>query len=95
MGQRFNDPKVSIIVQENNDQRGCDGRVAFIAGKRTGNSVRRNRAKRVLRVAAREVGLPVSNVDVICLATSKTADLSPIVVAQHLHRLLQKSGMKK
>lgn len=33
-------------------------RVAIVAGRAVGNAVRRNRAKRRLRAAARQVGLP-------------------------------------
>lgn len=36
------------------------GRVTFVAGRRVGGAVARNRAKRVLRAAWREIGAAVS-----------------------------------
>ena len=44
------------------------GRVAFIAGKRNGNAVWRNAAKRRLRALCRDLGGPWPNFDVIFLA---------------------------
>ena len=44
------------------------GRVAFIAGKKLGNAVWRNRAKRRMRALCRETGGPWPGYDVIFLA---------------------------
>lgn len=67
---------------------GHGGRVAFVAPKRLGNAVFRNRCKRVLREAARESGLPLEGCDVIMLATRETHDARPAAVASDLTRLL-------
>ena len=50
-----------------------EGRVAFVAGKRLGTAVLRNRCKRVLRACASEAGLPLEGCDVVLMATPKTA----------------------
>ena len=64
---------------------GCNeggrARVAFVAPKRLGNAVFRNRCKRVLREAAREAGLPREGYDVILFATRQTHDTHPSEVA--------------
>lgn len=70
------------------DTGGRVGRVAFVAPKRLGNAVFRNRCKRVLREAGRESGLPLEGRDVIMLATRETHDAHPGAVAADLSRLL-------
>lgn len=51
--------------------RGLEGspRLGFVAGKKVGNAVQRNRAKRRMREAARRVDLP-SGFDVVLVATA-------------------------
>ena len=51
-------PLMIVMASPTPEGRGPEGRVAFVAGKRTGNAVVRNRAKRVLRAAARRAGGP-------------------------------------
>ena len=48
------------------------GRVAFVAGKKVGGAPSRNRAKRVLREAARAIGAPWAGYDVAFVAREKT-----------------------
>lgn len=69
------------------------GRVAFVAPKRLGNAVYRNRCKRVLREAARTCGLPHRGVDVILLATGGTHGAGSPEVADALSRLLVRGGI--
>ena len=89
-GKRLNDPLLRVRVARGED--GAPGRVAFVAPKRLGNAVFRNRCKRVLREAARECALPRDGFDVILLATDRTHDCSPDQVAVPLRRLLRKAG---
>ncbi len=51
---------------------GLDGppRLGFVAGKKVGNAVQRNRAKRRMREAARRVDLP-GGVDMVLVATAE------------------------
>jgi ribonuclease P protein component len=76
--------------------RGRLGRVAYIAGKRLGNAVRRNRVKRVLREAVRISGGPWPGFDVAVIARPKVAASSPEMVAGALSAAIsdQFSGAK-
>ena len=90
-GKRLNDPLLRIRVLKD-DEGGLD-KVAFVAPKRLGNAVFRNRCKRVLREAARECGLPRAGCDVILFATKETHDASSHQVANALERLLRRAGV--
>ncbi|NPD30937.1 ribonuclease P protein component [Eggerthellaceae bacterium zg-1084] len=48
-GRRFSTPYFTLIASRTAEQHDPDGRVVFIAGKKLGNAVWRNRAKRRLR----------------------------------------------
>ena len=87
-GQRLNDKLLRMRVVVRDD--GQPGRVAFVAAKRLGNAVYRNRCKRVLREAARMAALPLDGYDVILLATNQTHESSPERVASSVRRLLGK-----
>ena len=52
------------------------GRVAFIAGKKLGNAVWRNAAKRRMRAICRDAGGPWAGYEVIFLAKSGLMDTS-------------------
>lgn len=90
-GRRFNDQLLRIRVAASDE--GAPSGVAFIAAKRLGNAVFRNRCKRVLREAARLCGLPGDGYDVLLFATSRTHDSSPEQVASSLRRLLKRAGL--
>lgn len=66
-GERYNSSGMTFIVLEapRHDQK---GRVAFIAGKKNGNAVWRNAAKRRMRAICTELKGPWSGYDVIFLA---------------------------
>lgn len=90
-GRRYNDALLRIrVVPRDGETR---GRVAFVAAKRLGNAVFRNRCKRVLREAARICALPVDGFDVILLSTQRTHDCSPEQVSVALRRLLGRAGV--
>lgn len=72
---------------------GDSGRVAFVAAKRLGCAVVRNRSKRVLREAARACGLPVQGRDIILFATPKTRTSSPEEMARALHSVMKRAGI--
>ena len=87
-GRRLNDSLLRVCVLPTGE--GTPGRVAFVAAKRLGNAVFRNRCKRVLREAARICELPREGFDVILFSTGATHDSSPESVAVSLRRLLKK-----
>lgn len=75
-GKRLKTPYLTLIVEEqskgkptgDDEQHGLHGRVAFIAGKKLGNAVWRNRAKRRMRALCHDLGGPWAACDVIFLA---------------------------
>lgn len=69
-GRRFNASTITIIVRKS-PRHGQTGRVAFIAGKKLGNAVWRNRAKRRLRAVYRDSEIACGSYDVIFLAKSR------------------------
>lgn len=89
-GKRANHRFVRVTVLE--DGEGVEGKVAFVAPKRLGNAVYRNRCKRVLREAARVCGLPHEGRRVILFATRRTHDCNPTEVAQALSVMLARPG---
>ena len=71
-GKRHATPVVTIIVYQGDSQHGPSGLVAFIAGKKNGNAVWRNRAKRRLRSVCHDLGGPWSDLNVLFIANKKT-----------------------
>lgn len=64
---------------------GDQARVAIVAGRAVGNAVRRNRAKRRLRAAARQARLPV--VDLVVDARAGAIDAPFERLSEDLERL--------
>lgn len=87
-GRRYNHPLVRICVLRGT---GDAGKVAFVAAKRLGNAVFRNRCKRVLREAARQCDLPIVGADIILFATRATHGSKPQEVADALSKLLKRA----
>lgn len=77
-GKRLKTPYLTLIVGDRSSdtsrtedaQHDLTGRVAFIAGKKLGNAVWRNRAKRRMRALCRELDGPWPGKDVVFLARS-------------------------
>ena len=90
-GRRLNTPEISLIVSRNREQHDLSGRVAFIAGKRLGNAVWRNRAKRRMRGVCHVVGGPFPGYDVIFLARRNVADASFDDMVRHTLNALMKA----
>lgn len=67
------------------------GRAAFIAGKKLGGAVWRNRSKRVLRAALREAGGTRAGYDLLLIANARTAASRSYEVAQELTMLLSEA----
>jgi ribonuclease P protein component len=61
-----------LLVLEDEKQRGKPGRVAFVAGKKLGNAVWRNRAKRRMRAAFQGIDVNLDGRDVVFVASKST-----------------------
>lgn len=72
-------------------QHGHKGRVAFIAGKKLGNAVWRNKAKRRMRAIHKEMALVWDGYDVIFLAKSSINRVSYSKVLSVSKELLEKA----
>lgn len=65
----------------------------FVAGKRLGGAVWRNRAKRVMRDAVRRAGGPWDGFDVALVAKRETGQASPGDLDGSLDQALRRSGV--
>jgi len=91
--ERSAHPLIIVLARETTLGRGHEGRVAFIAGKKLGNAVLRNRSKRVLREAMRRCGGPWDGLDVLLIARQRTATAPPTDLDQALRAQLGKLGI--
>lgn len=69
------------------------GRVAFIAGKNTGNSPRRNLAKRIMRSIACDLGAPWRGFDVVFVANSRIFSLDYDEVLTSVRQRIKEMGL--
>ncbi len=90
-GKRAARQTVRVVVATSPDPL---GRVAFVAPKRVGNAVFRNRCKRVLRACAAEAGLPRAGRDVVLLATPKTARADHEAVVREMRASVDQAGRR-
>ncbi|MBY4797803.1 ribonuclease P protein component [Collinsella sp. AGMB00827] len=90
-GKRYNHPLLRMVIQTCLDE-GDPGRVAFVAAKRLGTAVFRNRSKRMLRAAAYQCGFPLPGYDLILFATKDTAAAHIDELSQALQKLVRRSG---
>lgn len=86
--RRSAQPSVIVLASRTPDGRGPEGRVAFVAGKKIGNAVKRNRSKRVLREAVRRTDGPWGGYDVVVIARAGTHGAAPESLDQELRRAL-------
>lgn len=92
-GKRVNTPELSLIVLCNKGQHDQQGRVAFIAGKKLGNAVWRNRAKRRMREVCRAVGGPFPGYDIAFVARHKVSESNYNDIVSHVRKSLVKAGI--
>lgn len=92
-GRRMSAQELSLIVLRNEKQHGQKGRVAFIAGKKLGNAVWRNRAKRRMRALCQSLGGPFEGHDVVFLARRQLNEASWDNLTAHTRAALLKAGL--
>jgi ribonuclease P protein component len=95
MAHRFTTGSFIALANRLGEECGSRGRIAFIAGKRLGTAPRRNRAKRLMREAARRQKAPWQNLDVVFIARDATVDATLDVVLEDMQRFYRHSVGKK
>ena len=91
-GRRTSSRALVVLVASTPEARAQDGRVLFVAGKKLGSAVFRNRCKRVLRAAVQRCGGPWVGLDVALVSRQGTAVASPGDIDAVLRSALPGSG---
>ena len=94
-GKRYNHALLTLYILKTPEYRDPSGRVAYIAGKKLGGAVWRNRSKRVLRAACRFIGGPVPHHDILLVAKKTTEPAGSTDVGIAIKTLLIRSGLLK
>jgi ribonuclease P protein component len=94
-GTRSSDDLLTVFVADSPSRFAQSGRLAFIAGRKLGNAVVRNRSKRVLREAARRSGAPWAGHDVMIVARSGLDRASFERIDRSLSRHLGRLGVSR
>jgi ribonuclease P protein component len=92
-GVRSADDLLTVFAAQSPSEAALSGRLAFIAGKKLGNAVVRNRCKRVMREAARRAGGPWAGHDVALIARSGLLRASAADVDRSLARHVSRLGV--
>jgi len=92
-GSRSAHPLVVVLAHPTQVAGEPAGRVAFVAGKKIGGAVARNRAKRVLRSAARRLGAPWPGYDVALIARSYTGAAGAEALDAAITSALRRGGV--
>lgn len=79
-GRRVTHPALLVLAAPTPPGGYPGGRFVFVAGKRLGGAVTRNRSKRVMREMIRRSSADVSGWDIALVARSTTGSSSPITL---------------
>lgn len=92
-GRRGSTDLIVVLSAVTPTRRGPEGRVVFVAGKKVGGAVMRNRCKRVLRAAVRRAGGPWLGWDVALVSRAKIAVAPPASIDAALREGLRRAGV--
>ncbi len=87
-GRRASHPLLVVLASASPEWAGAGGRVVFVAGRKMGNAVMRNRCKRVMREACRRAGGPWQGLDVALVSRAGIATASPAAIDSALDAAL-------
>lgn len=93
LGSRAANNLVVVIAAPTEPERGPVGRVVFVAGKKTGNAVFRNRARRVMRASVQRIDASWDGWDVALIARPSVATSPPDAVDAAIRSALHKLGV--
>lgn len=92
-GKSYTNPALVMYVRKN---RAGSCRIGITASKKIGNAVQRNRARRVIREAFRQVNLPLKgNYDVVFVARTKTVHKKSTDIYNVMLPMLIEAGVVK
>lgn len=92
-GKSYVTSKIVIYVQKNRDN---ETRIGITASKKIGNAVQRNRAKRVIREACREMMLQIKpGYDIVLVARKRTVQVKSGEVKNALTKMLAEANILK
>jgi ribonuclease P protein component len=94
-GRRGGTELLVVLKIQTPQGRGPEGRVLFVAGKKLGDAVMRNRCKRVMREAVRRAGGPWHGSDVAVMARAGIATASPAAIDASLAEGLRRAGVTR
>lgn len=94
-GRRGSTDLLVVLSKETPPRRGPEGRVVFVAGKKMGGAVSRNRCKRVLRAAVSRLGEPWEGRDVALVARAGISTAAPEEIDAALAAGLRKAGVRR
>jgi len=86
-------PLLIVLAAQTPEGRGHSGRVAFIAGKKLGGAVLRNRCRRVLRETVRRARGPWPEWDVVIIAREGTPTATTGALDDALGTVLRRAGV--
>ncbi|MEY8561517.1 ribonuclease P protein component [Eggerthellaceae bacterium 3-80] len=93
-GKRLRTPYLTLIMLPKKEH-DLNGRVAFIAGKKNGNAVWRNKAKRRMRAICQDLKGPWSAYNIVFLAKSNICEVSYSKVLTASEKALFNAGIIK
>ena len=89
-GRRINTPGITILVKRNEEQHDQTGRVAFIAGKKNGNAVWRNKAKSRMRALYRDLDMDFPGYDMVLMARKQINEMRYVDLKEDLSQAKHK-----